>query len=348
MAGSRIRGIVSRQWELVVALGSRRRGMTMQQLIEELGISRSTIYRDLRDLSAIGVPITAERINGEVRHGLLGDPYPPLLPSPMQVAALHMARRMMSPLAGTRLVQELDRLLRRFSPADSPGGTCGVTPSRAHAIELAAELAADTPPAQPESVARIDQAVTRGKRIRFWYHAVGKSAPSQRRVDPVALRYNRGHLYLIAHDPSRADWRTFKIARLSDVHILDEDADPHPDYDERALFAYSASVWTGAPVDVAVRLGARVARFVHEWPLSANQRIEPQLDDSIVIHARVAGTVEAMRWVLRWGGEAEALQPAALRQAVRDELGAALARYQAHGPSHDPSGDPSGDQSHAS
>ena len=32
MAGSRIRTIVSRQWELIVALGARRRGMAIQQL----------------------------------------------------------------------------------------------------------------------------------------------------------------------------------------------------------------------------------------------------------------------------------------------------------------------------
>lgn len=319
MAGSRIRSIVSRQWELIVALGARRRGMTIQQLVDSLGISRSTIYRDLRDLSAIGVPISAERINGEVRHCLLGDPYPPLQPTPVQVAALHLARRMMDALAGTRLVSELDTLLRRVSPAHAaPGEHCP--------IEIGG-LGGQATASPAAHVRTIDAAIADGKRIHFRYHAVGKGAPELRRVDPVALRYNRGHLYLIAHDPARAGWRTFKLARLTDVALLDEPAEPHPEYDESELFAYSASVWSGDPVDVAVRLAPRVARFAGEWPLSPGQCIEPQPDGAVVIRARVAGTVEAMRWVLRWGQDAEALEPLALREAVAAELGAALDRY---------------------
>jgi predicted DNA-binding transcriptional regulator YafY len=80
-------------------------------------------------------------------------------------------------------------------------------------------------------------------------------------------------------------------------------------------------------VHVTVRLSAHVARFAGEWPLAPTQTLEPQPDGAVIVHADVAGTVEAMRWVLRWGDGAEALSPPELRRAVHEQLASALDRY---------------------
>lgn len=309
--------MVMRQWEIVTHLGKHRRGMTVNQLSEATGASRATLYRDLRLLREVGAPVITERINGEVRYKLLGQSYPPLLPTSMQVAALHFARRMMSPLAGTRLVAEFDMLLARFSPALT-------------AEPLTSERVSLRPPAanaRRYCVKAVDQAIQDGKRIVFSYQSVNQSTSRIRRADPISLRFHDGQLYLIAHDIERQALRTFKLARVRDIEILEQPASPHPEYDENTLFAYSAKVWTGAPVHVTVRLSAHVARFAGEWPLAPTQTLEPQRDGSVIVHAQVAGTVEAMRWVLRWGDSAEAIAPQELRLAVREQLASALDCY---------------------
>lgn len=317
MMGRRNRSILMRQWDIAVALSQRRRGITISQLIEATASSRATIYRDIKTMVAdVGIPIISERINGEMRYRLTSDAYPPLAPTQLQVAAMHVARHMLIPLEGTRLVAEFDELLRRL---------CGPRGEPADAPELLGRQAASV---RPELVQVIDAAIHRGSRLELIYRSVTDSEPRPRLVDPIALRMHASHLYLVAFDVERTGWRTFKIARIASITDTGERADPHPEYDEQALFAYSANVWTGAPVHVAIRLSPAVARFVTEWPLSANQTIEEQGDGSIVLHADVAGTVEAMRWVLRWGREAEALAPDELRRAVRDELAGALPRYQ--------------------
>lgn len=317
--GSRIRSILCRQWELVVALGERRRGATIQQLMEAVGASRATTYRDLKFLVESGVPIHHERVNGEVRYRLHGPPLPPLRPTALQLAALHLARRMLDALEGTRLVQELDALLARLAPgAGDPA-------------DPAIELGERAPPRQPTRVQVIDEAIATGRRIQFQYHAAHRDAPEPRRADPVAFRHLHDHLYLIAWDLDRVDWRVFKLPRIGEVQVLDEPADAHPAYDEQALFAHSARIWSGDPVSVAVRLKPAVARFAAEWPLAAHQTIEPRADGSVVIRAEVAGTIEALRWVLSWGRNAEALAPPELREAVATELHAALAAYPSHG-----------------
>src|SRR5690606_22145096 len=120
------------------------------------------------------------------------------------------------------------------------------------------------PGAAPENVQAIDRALNDRKRIAFVYQSVRDTRATLRRADPMFLRLHDGQLYLIAHDVDRGV-RTFKLARIRDVTILAEDAAPHPEYDERSLFAHSARIWTGEPVHVTVRLSARVARFAVEW-----------------------------------------------------------------------------------
>ena len=306
--------MVVRQWEIVTELCQRRRGMTVNQLGEATGASRATLYRDLKNLLEAGVPINSERINGEMRYRLMGLSVPPLNPTPIQIAALHMARHVMTPLAGTLLVVELDRLLARYSlirpPADGP---LSIGPAEIKSW--------------PGRVKQLDRAIHDGKRIAFDYQSVGQNQPRRRTVDPMSIHSHQGHLYLIAHDTERDALRTFKVARLSDIAMLDRPADPHPEYDEEALFAHAAQVWSGDPIPVAIRLTARVARFATEWPLSSRQTLDGQPDGSVIVRASVAGTVEAMRWTLRWGRDAEALSPPELRDAVKKQLLGAVEHY---------------------
>ena len=102
---------------------------------------------------------------------------------------------------------------------------------------------------------------------------------------------------------------------------------PHPAFDEAALFGRSVRVWHGDPVTVRVRLAPEVAAIAHEYPLIDDQRVTPERDGSVLVEARVAGIVEATRWVLAWGRAAEALAPPELREAVQGELEGAMARY---------------------
>jgi predicted DNA-binding transcriptional regulator YafY len=113
------------------------------------------------------------------------------------------------------------------------------------------------------------------------------------------------------------------------VQLLNERVDKHPAFDEDALFQNSARVWSGPGVEVIVRLSPSAKRFAHEYPLHAGQSLIDEADGSVLVRATVAGTVEAMRWVLSWGKEAEAVAPAELRDAVCAEFAQGLRNYDA-------------------
>jgi predicted DNA-binding transcriptional regulator YafY len=322
-----------RQWALIETLATKRRGLRVVELQDALSTSRATVYRDLSLLREAGVPVDTSNVNGEARVSLLAErSLPPLSPTPTQVAALRLARRALDGVAGTRAASELDALLDGYTRAGEATDTVA--------------FASQRPPA-PNLAARLDQAVLSGLRCRIRYRGARDETPRWRRLDPIGLRWVKGHLYLVAHDAEpvhgadgangRGDTaptpapapapKTFKLDRVSVVEVLRDKAGRHPAYDERALFGRSVKTWTGDEIEVAVRLSERVARFAREYPLVHDQSIQDEPGGAVVVRARVAGVPEAMRWVLSWGQEAEALSPAALREAVRAEVEGAARRY---------------------
>lgn len=307
-----------RQWRLLEALHGKKRGLPVRTLLAELGTSRATLYRDLRTLDEAGFPIVTETTNGEVRYRLIGEPMPAVQPTARQALALRLARSMLAPLEGTKILRELDALLPRARRGDERSPKVAIPASRA--------------PFEPSIVAALEKAMSGGQRLAFTY-AASQGAPASRRVDPLTLKVVDGQLYLDAFDVEKTAVRTFKAARISAIRVLDEKAERHEERDEELAFAHAAKLWDGPLVDVAVRISPRAARFASEWPLVPSQALEDQADGAVIVRARVSGIVETMRWVLRWGKDATVLGPDSLRDLVLAELLGSIAAYAGRGAS---------------
>jgi predicted DNA-binding transcriptional regulator YafY len=308
-----------RQWHIVLALQGVQRGLTRKQLMERLEISKSTLHRELNTLLEAGAPLTSEGVNGTTRWRLLGQSeLPPLGFTPLQVAVLHLARLELEPLAGSKAVTALDELLVKFQPRQQQ--------PRQQQLPL---RIAEAPRGSPQIMAAIEEALRRRRRLRFDYAAVSRQGkPEQVNVEPLLVNVADRDPYLLGYCLERNDERTYKLARISACEVREDKADRRPAPGLAKAFRHSVKAWTGERVRVRIALTPRVAWLASEYPLIANQHIEAQPDGSAIISAEVAGTVEAMRWILSWGGQAEALEPPELRNSTRQELEAAAARYQ--------------------
>lgn len=311
MAAQRVIDRLVRQWRILEALQSRRRGMTAAQLEEALSVSHATLYRDLRVLVESPLPLRKQVVNGETRYLLDAKAWPSLPLSPRALLGLSVARELLRPLEGTSLVKEIDRYL-------------GASGRRKRApVEVAG--AAKQQPAS--LVGTLERAIEERRRCRLLYQSAREPTPRWRVVEPVGLRLHDEALYAAMWDVKRAAWRVYKAARLHAVELLSETCSAHPPCDLAELFAHSAGVWSGQAVDVEVLVDGEKARFAGEYPLVDDQVLVPQPDGGVVVRARVAGTVEAAAWVLGWGRHATAMAPPELVRAVASELRAAAARY---------------------
>ncbi|HMJ11590.1 MAG TPA: WYL domain-containing protein [Polyangiaceae bacterium] len=315
MKGSR--RLLVRQWALVNELGNYRYGLTVRQLIERTGKSKQTVYRDLATLRDAGVQITSDIVNGEARHRLRRRAELPALDlTGLQVAALHLARAELEPLAGSGIVTQLDALLAKLKPPESQ-----------QRFQLAAKR-----PGRPNILKVVESALEYGRRARIEYRAASRNgAPTTVHIEPLLVTVAE-RPYVRAYCVERNAERTYKIDRIAHIELTQE---PSTYRGPRAPIETSSGavkIWTGDPTTVKIRLEPEVAWRAGEYPLVRDQTITTHRDGSAVLEARVEGIVETAHWVLGWGGAAEALEPAALRELVRAELAKALGKYERPGP----------------
>lgn len=176
-------------------------------LADRLGVSERTVRRDVDRLRGLGYRIHAER--GSVGGYRLeaGAELPPLLLDDEQVTAIAVALQA-APLLGTDVDEAAERALgtiRRVMPPRLR--------RRAEAVRFeAAPLVVDPTPA--DTIVAVSSAVRAREVLRFDYPGDVPS-PGPRRAEPHHLVASRGRWYVVGWDLDRADWRVFRVDRLT-------------------------------------------------------------------------------------------------------------------------------------
>ncbi|MGI5940076.1 MAG: helix-turn-helix transcriptional regulator [Thermoleophilia bacterium] len=173
-----------------------------------------------------------------------------------------------------------------------------------------------------KQLARLEQAVTRGKSIRFSYPS-SSGASEQRTFDPYSLFLIQGRWYTVGFDHARQAIRTFRVARIEGaIRFLTErsrDFSIPDDYDPTAYRARPP--WLiGRVCGTAV---IRVDEHLSWWA----SRLEPHIrrvgedeQECTVFAAPYADEEVLLSWIVGLGDCAELLQPGELRDRLRRRL----------------------------
>ena len=176
---------------------------------------------------------------------------------------------------------------------------------------------------------KLARAVADQLEISFAYRKPGETAPHMRRVQPLHLANRDARWYLIGQDLDRSAYRTFAIGRITELSLSERWFERPQDFSVEGYFESALSVMAGNEDHVVrIRFSRLAADHVRDRFWHESQEFTPQPDGSLVLTLRLSNLLEAERVVLQWGGQAEALEPPALRERVA-AAGRALAA--AHG-----------------
>ena len=201
-----------RLFKLVQLLRGRRLS-TAAWLAEKMEVSARTVYRDVADLQAQGVPIDGEA--GVGYRLVAGFDLPPLMFTTLEAQAL---------VASVRIAQSrLDRSLASAAE-DALGKIVGVLPPAARAAAEALPLysapwAAD--PAHAERLGQLRDAASARRRIRFDY-ADADGVATTRTARPLGCYHWESVWTLAAWCEHRDAFRSFRIDRMRTLDVLDE------------------------------------------------------------------------------------------------------------------------------
>jgi predicted DNA-binding transcriptional regulator YafY len=187
--------------------------VTARRLAERLEVSERTIYRDIADLQASGIPIDGEAGVGYLLRS--GFDLPPLMFTEAEIEAASLGLRMAAAWGGARVAAAANEALIKVE---------AVLPDRL-ASKLADTRLYAVPGVmlRPEDRERLDQvheAINRRRRLDVVYEDQ-EGGRSERMIRPLALYYWGRVWTVAAWCELRDDFRSFRPDRFVSVEARD-------------------------------------------------------------------------------------------------------------------------------
>jgi predicted DNA-binding transcriptional regulator YafY len=194
-----------------------RRLSTADWLAQRLEVSTRTVYRDVADLQAQGVPIEGE---AGVGYRVAADySLPPLMFTPEQAQALVAAVRIARSRLDVALAAQADEALSKILsvlPASSRAAADSL------ALLVPQPQATDTlNPTVLGHLGALRQAIDQRRKVHVMY-ADAQGQPSARQLRPLACLHWDSAWTLSAWCELRQDFRQFRMDRISALTVSDE------------------------------------------------------------------------------------------------------------------------------
>ena len=201
-----------RLFQLVQLIRGRRLS-TAAWLAQRLEVSLRTVYRDVADLAAQGVPIEGEA--GVGYRMAAGFDLPPLMFATAEAQALVAAVRLAQPRLDEALAAQAETALGKILGVLPPA-----TRAAAEALALyAPDLGGDT--ATRERLALLRGAIEARRVLVVDYRDL-KDRRSQRRLRPLGCFFWGQVWTLAAWCETRGDFRSFRIDRITALTVTDQ------------------------------------------------------------------------------------------------------------------------------
>jgi CRISPR-associated endonuclease/helicase Cas3 len=306
----------SRLSEIEILLLQHPEGLTQTEIAARLGVNRSTVSRNLRDLEA-PVYSDAGRLHLDRKGYLIN-----LRLSLHEALSLHLAARLLATnldrqnAHAASALRKISEAMQHLSPQLS-----GHIARSADAID---ERANFDSPAYMRVLETLTEGWASGYKVRIWHRKSPFDPPacstlSPYYIEPVAWGRSTYVIGLREQAGAPTEVRTFKIERIEQAELLPERYTIPADFDPFHLLSDAWGIWytDEEPVEVVLKFSPRVAGRALETRWHRSQKLEPQPDGSLVWRAQVASVQEMTPWIRGWGADVEVLAPASLRKEMQ-------------------------------
>lgn len=285
-------------------------------LADRLGVTPRTVRRDVDKLRDLGYPVNASRGTGGGYQLGAGAELPPLLLDDEEAVAVAVGLRTAaghgiegigetSVRALAKLEQVLPNRLRRRVSALG-------------AFTVPMLRGADDSAADPAVLTELAAACRDTERLRFAYRTHGGEV-SRRTVEPYRLVCTERRWYLVAWDPDRADWRTFRVDRITPTppHGPRFTPDRPPPADDLAAYVSRGVAVSAYAARAVILLKAPLAEAARRVSPSAGV-LEAVDADTCRLSAGAPDLTVLVIHVLMMGIDFEVIEPPELTEVMRE------------------------------
>jgi proteasome accessory factor BC len=324
-----------RQLSLVAFLMAERRAITARDVKSNVeGYSEMSdeafarrFYSDRAELLSLGVPLQSQRdeFTGEELYTLRSEQYflPQLELEDEELAALQTAFYL---LEGKFAYAEPLRLALQNLALGRPGFVEAPTET-ASRVEV---LDPDYSPETPGRLAKLENAISKQRTVRFDYWSISRDEESERTLNPYALLSDNGLWYVVGHDLDREEIRTFRVSRIrGDIKFA-----TRRERDFRAPVDFDVEIYRGRPpwqIGDIVGTARIEVRGDTAWWVRRVFGATGRLEDGVFV-TDYSSIPQLASWVLRQNGRAVPLEPAELKRDVAGALRRVRERHEGPSP----------------
>ena len=280
---------------------------TAPELAEKFEVNRRTIGRDIDTLCQAGIPIvTYQGVGGgiSIAEGFKLD---------KRVLTTNELSGIIAGLKGLRSVSEPLTIERTL---DKLGANADTVVSMCEPVII--DLGSHHKSYLTEKIELIKTAVREGRRITFDYYY--DKGLSQRDIEPSYVIFQWNSWYVFGFCTARQDWRLFKLMRLWNLSLSEEQFEPREVPQESQDF--DARLTDDIKLTALFELSERY-KLIETYGLDCFK----ETDEGLLFEIGFTNKGFVVDWLLRFGGRVKVLEPDYIAQAVQEAARSILERY---------------------
>ncbi|MDE3000455.1 MAG: transcriptional regulator [Gemmatimonadota bacterium] len=311
---------IVRQLDILRVLRARRHGASIQDLVDDFGVTRRTIERDLGDLGDAGFPLYAVKRGRQNLWNLVHDKEVPPLNFPVGelVALTYIA----GIVEGTPFKEDFKNTFERIRNT-LKGSMRAFLEQAAYHPQVRGQKAQVTPRIFREA----HRAITDRRICNVTYRAIATGQNKTYPIMPFRFLYHYDGVYLLCRNQKYGDLLTLAAERIQDLEVTTESFEDAVDSEIEEQLRQAFGVVLESPISVRVRFTASQAPYIRQRIWHPSQEIEELDDGRIILSFEAGGRYEIKSWILSHGASAEVLAPASLREEIIDEMEKNLSFY---------------------
>jgi predicted DNA-binding transcriptional regulator YafY len=290
---------------------------TASDLSEMFGTSRRTIFRDLKELQAIGVPYHYDAKTGS--YTIEPDYFlPPANLNLREALSLLLLAHKVSNqvqlpfkrsalLAALKIENNLPAEIKKYCKTALRNISTGAN-TRAPVRQNV----------QFDKVfAQLQEAIAKKRKVNIRYYPFFESGVVNIELCPYRLFYNNQKWHVLGRSSLHNSVRTFELncirelTNTEECFLGDEDVD---------VSEYLGRAWSMVPegriYHVKLHFMPKVANNIAEVKWHSTQKVTRNSDGSAIVEFRVDGLSEITWWILGYGDQVQVLAPKVLRERV--------------------------------
>lgn len=317
-------GRVHRLLRLITLLQSGRpRGVA--ELMEELGVSRRTLFRDLNMLEHAGVPYYHEPGKGyRIRQNYFLPPINLTVPETLglMMLAKSAATQRNRPFAGPAL----SAVHKLVSTVPEPMRTVCAEMMDHVTINPGGEIVGDR---EQEHYGTLSQCIDEGRVCKLRYRSPVEPEPMDLELRPFALHFAARAWYVLGHSAPHSEVRVLKLTRIETLDPLEKRfRRPERFRVEQKLGKAWQLIPEGTEHEIELEFSAKVGQNVAEVRWHPTQDHELLPDGRCRMRFTVDGLNEIAWWICGYADQVRIRKPAALRERVRAMHAAAATNHE--------------------